>query len=107
MRSNASSWISRSRRKLALRGRASVLPKVCAMLARCAPISSGRKRKSRKYLPRLSINRQISQDLPDRDTSVLQSKQLIRTCRSLQGKAARKHPNEYAKARARYPSPEY
>lgn len=27
--------------------------------------------------------------------------------KSLQGKAARKHPQEYSKARARYPSPEY
>ena len=28
-------------------------------------------------------------------------------CRSLQAKAARKHPKEYRKARERYPSPEY
>ena len=61
------------------------------MRVRFAATSSGRKRRFREYY------------LPPRQREKFTDSFVLS---SLQSKAARKHPKEYAKARARYPSPE-
>ena len=91
MPSTASSWICSDRHRLVLLEPVSASRRACAMLEKSAVIWSGLRRRSRK----LQSTSFVLVDFgADGESS------------SLQTKAARMHPKEYSKARARYPSPE-
>lgn len=72
------------------------------MLVRSAQISSGRKRRFRKFEFLKHKSRGAGSPTVPRSAKIV----ILTVSRSLQTKASRKHPKEYAKARARFPSPE-